>query len=212
MSDKSFLYATEREGILTRNPLFTSGVIIAPAVAAGVNFYSGLILASVFTIVTLITIALCRFVPRKIVYTLRITLYTLVASLVYVPVHIYFTSNPSLNEMYSAVGIYAPLLITNSLITLRSETKFYRLAKPYVIRTAGFYVIGYDLAMIIFSSIRGILTTGEIFGSKVLPFSLPLLATTYGGFILLAVMSALFRWILQIANGVYKKDPKAAEN
>ena len=188
MSDKSFLYATEREGILTRNPLFTSGVIIAPAVAAGVNFY------------------------RKIVYTLRITLYTLVASLVYVPVHIYFTSNPSLNEMYSAVGIYAPLLITNSLITLRSETKFYRLAKPYVIRTAGFYVIGYDLAMIIFSSIRGILTTGEIFGSKVLPFSLPLLATTYGGFILLAVMSALFRWILQIANGVYKKDPEAAEN
>ena len=114
IKDKNYLHATEREGILTRNPLFTSGVIIAPAVAAGVNFYSGLILASVFTVVTLITVAICRFVPRKIVYTLRITLYTLVASLVYVPVHIYFTSNPSLNEMYSAVGIYAPLLIPPS--------------------------------------------------------------------------------------------------
>lgn len=206
--DRSFLYATEREGMLTRNPLFTSGVIIAPAVAAAKDFYSGIILASVFTVVTLITVALCRFVPRKIVYTIRITLYTLVASLVYVPVHLYFTSNPSLDELYSAVGIYAPLLMTNSLITLRTETKFYRLAKPYVLRTAGFYVIGYDLALIIFSCIRGFLTTGAVLGVKVMPFSLPSLANPYAGFILLAVMSALFRWILQISNGVYKKDSK----
>ncbi len=207
MADRAYLYATEREGILTRNPLFTSGVIIAPAVAAGVDFTSGVILASVFTVVTIVTLALCRFVPRKIVYTLRITLYTLVASLVYVPVHIYYTSDPSLNELYSAVGIYAPLLITNSLITLRSETKFFRLAKPYVIRTAGFYVIGYDLALIIFSAVRGFLSTGEILGAKVLPFAIPALSTVYGGFILLAIMSAIFRWILQISNGVYKNPP-----
>ncbi len=206
MTDKSFLHSSEREGILTRNPLFTSGVIIAPAVAAGVDVYSGIILASVFTVVTIITLSLCRFVPRKIVYTLRITLYTLVASLVYVPIHIYFTSNPSLNELYSAVGIYAPLLITNSLITLRSETKFFRLAKPYVLRTAGYYVIGYDIALILFSALRGFLTSGTVFGTKILPFSLRILSTPYGGFILLAVVSAIFRWILQITNGVYKKN------
>ncbi len=206
MNDRSFLHQSEREGILTKNPLFTSGVIIAPAVAACTNIYSGIILASVFTVVTVVTLALCRYVPRRIVYTLRITLYTLVASLVYVPVHIYFTSNPSLEELYSAVGIYAPLLITNSLITLRSETKFYRLAKPYVLKTAGYYVIGYDLALILFSAVRGFLIDGTVLGEKVLSFTFPILAAPYGGFILLALMSAAFRWMIQILNGVYKKD------
>ena len=205
MTDSSVFRSFEREGILTRNPLFTNGIIIAPAVAACTDFYSGMILASVFTVVTFITVALCRFVPRKIVYTLRIILYTLVASLVYVPVHLFFTSGEVLSEMYSAVGIYAPLLITNSLITLRSETKFYRLSKSYMFLTAGSYIVGYDLALLLFSGIRGILTKGTVLDVKILPFSIPALSNVFGGFILLAIVSAAFRWFIQILNGAYAK-------
>ena len=206
MPERVSLLNAEREGILTRNPLFTNGIIIAPAVAACTDFYSGAILASVFTVVTFITIALCRFVPRKIVYTLRIILYTLVASLVYVPVHLFFMSGEVLSEMYAAVGIYAPLLITNSLITLRSETKFYRLSNPYMLSSAGFYIAGYDLALLLFSGLRGMLTTGTVLGVKILPFSIPALSNVFGGFILLAIVSAAFRWIVQIMNGAYRKD------
>ena len=205
MNERGYFRDAEREGILTRNPLFTNGIIIAPAVAACTDFYSGVILASVFTVVTFITVALCRFVPRKIVYTLRIILYTLVASLVYVPVHLFFMSGEILSEMYAAVGIYAPLLITNSLITLRTETKFYRLSKSYMLKMAGFYIVGYDLALILFSGLRGMLTTGTVLGVKVLPFSIPALSNVYGGFILLAIVSAAFRWALQIMNGAYKE-------
>lgn len=197
LNEKSFFRDAEREGILTKNPLFSSGVIIAPAAAACTDFNAAFILASVFTVVTFVTIALCRLVPRKIVYTIRIILYTLVASLVYVPVHLFFTSGEVLSEMYAAVGIYAPLLITNSLITLRTETKFYRLSRSFMMRLAGFYVLGYDLALIIFGFIRGFLTTGSILGVKILPFSVPALSNVYGGFILLAVVSAAFRWFLQ---------------
>lgn len=205
MNERAYFRDFEREGILTRNPLFTNGIIIAPAVAACTDFYSGMILASVFTVVTFITVALCRFVPRKIVYTLRIILYTLVASLVYVPVHLFFMSGEVLSEMYAAVGIYAPLLITNSLITLRSEAKFYRLSKTYMLRTAGMYIVGYDLALLLFSGLRGMLTTGTVLGVKVLPFSIPALSNVFGGFILLAIVSAAFRWVLQIMNGAYSK-------
>lgn len=205
MSDGSVFRNYEREGILTRNPLFTNGIIIAPAVAACTDFYSGVILASVFTVVTFITVALCRFVPRKIVYTLRIILYTFVASLVYVPVHRFFISGEVLSEMYAAVGIYAPLLITNSLITLRSETKFYRLSKTYMFTVMGSYIVGYDLALLLFSGLRGMLTTGTVLGVKVLPFSIPALSNVFGGFILLAIVSAAFRWFLQIMNGAYAK-------
>ncbi len=204
MNEKMFFRDAEREGMLTRNPLFASGVIIAPAAAACTDFYSAAILSAVFTAVTFVTVAICRFVPRKIVYTVRIILYTLVASLVYVPIHLFFTSG-DLAEMYYAVGIYAPLLITNSLITLRTETKFYRLSTSYMLKLAAFYVMGYDLALLSFGGIRGILTKGTVMGVKVLPFSIPALSNLFGGFILLAVISALFRWILQIVYGTYGK-------
>lgn len=209
MNEKMFSREAEREGILTRNPLFSSGVIIAPAAAACTDFYSGAILAMVFTVVTFITIAVCSFVPRKIVYTVRIILYTLVASLVYVPVHLFFTGGEALSQMYLALGIYAPLLITNSLITLRTEAKFYRLARTYMFRLAGFYVLGYDIALIIFGGLRGFLTTGTLLGIKVLPFSIPALSNLYGGFILLAIVSAAFRWLLQILTGTYGKRPNS---
>ena len=209
MNERVIFRDAEREGILIRNPLFTNGIIIAPAVAACTDFYSGAILAAVFTVVTFATVSICRFVPRKIVYTLRIILYTLVASLVYVPVHLFFTSGEILSEMYAALGVYAPLLITNSLITLRTETKFYRLRKTYMFRTAGFYIVGYDLALMLFSGLRGMLTTGTVLGVKVLPFSIPSLSNVYGGFILLAIVSAAFRWIVQIVNGTYAKEQDA---
>lgn len=197
INEKGFFRDAEREGIFTKNALFSSGVIIAPAVAACTDFNTAFVLASVFTVVTFITVAVCRLVPRKIVYTIRIILYTLVASLVYVPVHLFFTGGEVISEMYAAVGIYAPLLITNSMITLRTESKFYRLSRQYMLRLVGFYIIGYDLALIVFGSLRGFLTTGTILGIKVLPFFVPSLSNVYGGFILLGILSAAFRWFLR---------------
>ena len=205
MNEKNFRRDAEREGILTRNPLFASGAILAPAVAACTDFYSSAVIAAVFTVVTYVTVALCSFVPRKIVYTVRIILYTLAASLVYVPVHLFFTKGEVLGEMYAAVGIYAPLLVTNSMITLRTETKFYRLSRAYMLKLAGFYVVGYDIALLIFGGLRGILSSGTVLGIKILPFSIPALSTVYGGFILLAVTSALFRWILGLIFGSPQK-------
>lgn len=196
MNEKVFTRDAEREGILTKNQLFASGAVLAPAVAVCTDFFSASVLAMVFTAVTFTTVVICSFVPRRIVYTLRIILYTLVASLVYVPAHLFFMSGEVLSQMYLALGIYAPLLITNSLITHRTESKFYRLARPYMIRLAAFYVIGYDLALVVFGSLRGFLATGTVLGVKILPFSLPALSNLYGGFILLAILSAAFRWLL----------------
>lgn len=198
MNERLFTRDAEREGILTRNPLFASGVIIAPAAAACKDFFSAVILASVFSVVTFLTVLICSFVSRKIVYTVRIIIYTLVASLVYVPVHLFFTSGNALSQMYASVGIYAPLLVTNSMITLRTESKFYRLARPYMTRLAGFYILGYDLSLITFGMLRGFLTTGTVLGVKVLPYAIPAFSNLYGGFILLATVSAAFRWYLQI--------------
>ena len=153
-------------------------------------------LCIVFSIVTYVTVAVCSFVPAKLVYTVRIILYTFIASLVYVPVSIMMEN--IMPVQYAALGIYAPLLITNSIITVKTEAKFYRLKRGYMLKLAAFYVFGYDISLILFGTIRELLTGGSIMGLKILPLSLPTASTVFGGFMLLAVISALFRWFIRL--------------
>ncbi len=183
-----------REAILTSNALLSGGSIIAPTVAAATNFAQAAALCIVFSLVTYITVTICSFVPRRIVYTVRIILYTLVASLVYVPVSILMEN--IMPASYAALGIYAPLLITNSMITLKTELKFYRLKRGYMLELAAFYVLGYDIALMLFGIVREIITNGGLLGVSFIPLPIPTASTVFGGFILLAVMSALFRWIV----------------
>ncbi len=186
-----------KEGFLTGNGLLSSGVIIAPAVIAATDFSTALCLAIVFTLVTFTTVALCSFVPRKSVYTVRIIVYTFVASLVYVPVAILLKN--LMPEALTTVGIYAPLLITNSFITSKTELKFYRYDRKYMLVLLAFYVLGYDIALIIFGTVRGVLINGSFLGIELLKYPVTSLSTAFGGFIFLAVSSALYRGIIRYA-------------
>ena len=135
--------------------------------------------------------------PSKIVYTVRIILYTLVASAVYVLVKMLMLEIMPIQ--FEGLGIYAPLLITNSLITSKTETKFYRRKRSYMLVLAGFYVLGYAVSIIMFGTLRSILVNGTFLGFKVLPVTFPTFTTFYGGFILLALVSALYRGIVSFA-------------
>ena len=185
-----------REAFLTSNALLSNGSVIAPAVVVATGFMPSVALCIVFSIVTYATVAICSFVPRRIVYTVRIILYTFIASLVYVPVSILMEGIMPLQ--FAALGIYAPLLITNSLITVKTEAKFYRLKRGYMLKLAEFYVFGYDVAILIFGTVREFLTSGGLLGAKLFPISIPSAGTVFGGFILLAVLSAAFRWITRL--------------
>ncbi|MCD7824144.1 MAG: electron transport complex subunit E [Oscillospiraceae bacterium] len=186
--------AAGREAVLTSNALLSSGSIIAPAVVVATSFQSALALCIVFSIVTFLTVLICSFVPRKLVYTVRIIVYTFVASLVYIPVAILMEN--IMPAQFTALGIYAPLLITNSFITMKTESKFFRLKRGFMAELCGFYILGYDLALLFFGFMRELLTNGGLFGVQFLPLSIPSVGTVYGGFILLALTAATFRWIL----------------
>ena len=197
------LSGSGREGFFSRNALLSSGSIIAPAVAVAKDLPSAIVLSLVFGLVTLVTVYACSFVPRKLAYAIRIILYTLVASLVYVPVSMLLSMAFSAN--FSALGIYAPLLITNSLITVKTETKFYRLRRKYMIELAAVYVAGYIVSLLVFGTLRGILTYGTIFEYQILPVTIPTLDTLFGGLILLAVSGCVFRWAVRVVFGKEQK-------
>ena len=84
----------------------------------------------------------------------------------------------------AALGIYAPLLITNSLITVRTESKFYRLKRSYMFELAAMYILGYDIALLFLSF---------------LPLTVPTASTVFGGFIILALLSAGFRSVIRFS-------------
>ena len=204
MSNKpQSLSGSGREGLFSRNALLSSGSIIAPAVAVARDLPSAIVLSLVFGLVTLATVYICSFVPRKLAYAIRIILYTLVASLVYVPVYMLLSS--VFSATFSTLGIYAPLLITNSLITVKTETKFYRLRRRYMAELAAVYVIGYIVSLLAFGTLRGLLTYGSIFGYQIMPITIPTLDTLFGGLILLAVSSCVFRWAVRVISGKEQK-------
>lgn len=190
---ESRIGTASKEAIFTSNALLSSGSIIAPAVAVATSFMQAAALCIIFSTVTYITVVVCSYVPRKLLYTIRIIIYTLVASLVYVPaamlVELFMPS------YFAALGIYAPLLITNSMITVRTEAKFYRLKRGYMLQLAAFYVIGYDIGLLALGTLREMMADGGLFGLKMLPISVPTVSSLFGGFIVLAILSAGFRWI-----------------
>lgn len=199
-SNQTNLSIAGKEALLTSNALLSSGSIIAPAVAVATGFMPALAICIVFSLVTYITVAVCSFVPRRLVYTVRIILYTFIASLVYVPVSLLMER--IMPASFAALGIYAPLLITNSLITVRTESKFYRLKRSYMLQLAAMYILGYDIALLVFGAVRELLTNGGFFGVSFMPLTTPTASTVFGGFIILALLSAGFRSVIKLS---YKK-------
>lgn len=182
------------DGIYTKNTVLISGLVIAPIVAGATTVKDALALIFVFSIITFVTIMISSFVPRDIVYAIRIILYTFIAAIVYVPTVI--AANLIFPAEVIHLGVFIPLLITNSLIVSKTELKFFRRPRGQMTLDVLSYILGFDIVAIIFAFIREILSTGSLNGNIIgIPLTFTALSLPFGGFILLGLMAALFRKI-----------------
>ena len=130
-------------------------------------------------------------------FTLRIILYTLIASLVYVPVsmlaqHIFSTE-------VTEFRMYFPLLIVNAMLVSQTEVDYFKNTKSKMLFSVLFYILGFDIVVLIFSFIREMISFGTINGNIVgVSLSTESLSKPFGGFILLGLFMALFRFIMNI--------------
>ncbi len=191
-------------GLLYKNPILVSGMVTAPVVVLANNFKDAAALTAAFSMITFFTLLVSSFVPKSIVYTIRIILYTLIGALVYVPTVIllkYF-----MPEGVEALGIFFPLLITSSFIVTRSETIFFMESKGKMLLDIIFCILGYDAAVLLFALIREILAAGTIGGNMIgMPTAFSAFEHPFGGFILLGLFAALFRSILLFAKRISRK-------
>ena len=182
------------DGIYKKNTVLMSGLVVAPVVIAANSVAKAFALIFAFSAITFLTIMISSFIPRNIVYTIRIILYTLTAALVYVPViSIELQLFPT---EVKQIGIMLPLLITNSLIVSRSELRFFRKTKGRMILDVISFILGFDLAVLLIAFIREILGTGAISGNILgISLTFPVLLYPFGGFILIGLLAALMRKI-----------------
>lgn len=193
-----------KNALLYKNPIFVSGMVIAPVVVMANNFWDALTLVSAFSMITFFTLVVSSFVPKNIVYTIRIILYTIIGALVYVPSVILLKY--IMPDGVDALGIFFPLFITSSFIISRSETIFFLETKGKMFLDIIFCIIGYDVAVLIFAAIREILAFGTIGGTIIgMPVAFTAFQNPFGGFILLGLMAALFRSILLFLKRVRQK-------
>ena len=181
------------DGIIKQNPVLMSGLFAVPVIGAATSWESALAVCYVFSLVTMFSIVLCRLLPNKIAFAIRIVLYALIASLVYVPAvmtaQLIFTE-----EVLDSVALYLAVIVTNPLILTKTESRFFLRSPLQMVKDVAGFIIGFDLSCLLVGVIRDILTD-NIIGNTIVPlsFQIPSMSRVFGGFILVGVLAGFFR-------------------
>ncbi len=182
-----------KDGLIKQNMVFMSGMLTAPIIACTTTLTKSLAVCFVFSVVSFFAILLCRLIPRTIVYTLRVTLYTIAAAVFYIPA-IMLAELIFGTSVIQAAGVYLPVLITNQLILSKTETRFYLEPAGKMTADVLVFVIGFDISCTATGICRELLAFGTIGGAEVpILFTVPAMETTFGGFLFVGIGAGLFR-------------------
>ena len=181
------------DGLVKQNLVLMSGLFAAPVIAIADTLINAVVLCAAFTLITFVSVVICSFLPRKIVFAVRIVIYALVSAAIYVPV-IFLLNQMFGTSAVAELGVYLPIIITNPLIMSKTESRFFLRPFNYMLKDVIAFVVGFDLACIIIGALRDILVFNQLgFLRVALPFQIPALGTVFGGFIFVGVLAGLFR-------------------
>ena len=185
--------AKPSDGLIRQNIVLMSGLLIGPVIAGAKDFMSAAAIAVVFSLITFFSVALCRLMPRKMVYTVRIIVYALVASVLYIPAVL--TCRFLLGEEVTvSAGIYLPVLVVNHVILSKTETRFFHLPYFQMLLDVLGYIAGFVFVCLLTGIIRDILVNSAIGTLSIeTGLSMPALETTFGGFIIVGVLAGICR-------------------
>lgn len=183
------------DGLFKQNIVLMSGLFAGPVIGGATSLEGALAICFVFTLVTLVSIGLCRLLPNKIAFAVRVVLYALISAVVYIPVTI-LAEMLFEQTLLSSLTLYLVIIITNPLILSKTESRFFLRSVGMMYKDAAGFVLGFDLACILVGSVRDILTDNIIGNFIVLiPFQIPSMDRVYSGFITVGILAGLFRYI-----------------
>lgn len=181
-------------GVLFGNTVLDRGLVLAPVIVASYNYQNSLILGLSFVIITFFSVLLSSFISKKIPYTIRSIFYTLIACLVYIPTAMWM--NALYPESVFKIGVFLPLLVANSLIVVKSESRFHKHSKGMMVLDLFCHTIGFFIVIVLVGIIRELFGNGTIFGEAInIRFKVPAIIYPFSGFILVGFMAAFVKWL-----------------
>ncbi len=182
------------DGLLRRNAVLAEGMVIAPIVVCCSTLRQALLLSLAFACITLLTVLIGVFYPRKLPYAVKVVLYALTACLCYIPAAM--LCRYCFPAEFDTMGMYLPLLTVNSFIVLHSQLHFYQLRRRVMVPVLVFHAAGFCAAAMLVGVIRELIAFGTIYGRVVdMPLLMQGFAAPWAGFVLLGVLCALHRVI-----------------
>ncbi len=178
---------------LLGNPVLERGLVLAPIVVACTSVQNALLLSAAFSAITILTVFLTYFIPKKLPYTIRVIANAAIASLIFVPV--YHILQKYWPEIVYNVGIYLPLIATNSLIVQKSESRYHRQKIPVMLVQLFTASIGFSAVAVMIGAVRELFGKGMLMGTpvKIIRFTAPALLLPCCGFILLGFLAAVLQ-------------------
>ncbi len=182
------------DGLIGDNTVLSGLMVISPVIVCGDTIGNALAVIYAFSAITFLSVLINSFVPKKLPYTVKIIIYTLVSSVVYIPVR--SAASHFFPEIVERLGIYFMLLAVNSLIVVQSEARFFKMKRGKMILSLIFFILGFDVVMLITAFVRELLSYGTINGRIVdADMLISGLGMPFGGFILLGIFCGIYRGI-----------------
>ena len=183
-----------KNGIITENPVFIMALGLCPTFAVTTSAVNaiGMGLSSLVVLMfsNFLISALSGVIPGRVRLPAEIVV---VASLVTIVQLLIQGFAPSI---YTALGIYIPLIVVNCIILGRAEA--YALgAKPIPALFDGIGMgLGFTLALLLLGSFREIIGAGSIFGIKLIPdaYHISIFVLPPGAFFVMAFLVAAMQY------------------
>lgn len=182
------------DGLFRQNIVLMSGLVTAPIIVAATAAERALVLTLCFFMVSYISILICRLIPRKIMYSMRILIYAVVAGAVYIPTVLLISM--LFPETVSGVLIYIEISVVNLLLLAKTESRFYLESFGVMALDALIYIAGYAVAAFAVGIIRELLAYGTFFGLYLFDEPMPAARSPFFGFILVGILAAVCRVIV----------------
>lgn len=185
---------SRRDRVFLNNPVMMQGLGLAPIVIPSYNIQNAFIMAVAVILMLTPTRMLATFIGQRTGHKFRAVIYAVTAGLVYIGTA--YIIDVLFGTAARSVGIYLPLLVLEPLIIKRYESpKSERLStslRKGIITTAGFILV-----LFLVAATREILAQGTLGGVLVLRMAvLPMAAMPAGGFIVLGLLAALWRGLV----------------
>lgn len=178
----------------TANPVLVNGLTLAPVVVAAIYLKNAVIISLALAVITIPTLVVASLIRQRMPLEHRIPLYAVVSAACFAgAIALIRLWMP---EAVEALGIYLPLLITNTIIVMRAEAFGVRNKTRWVLLDAFIQVLGYAFVVCLVGLIREYVGNATIWGSPV-DNALPITAISlpFGGIIFLGLLAALYQQI-----------------